>query len=152
MNYWLIKSEPDTFSIDDLATLKTAGWEGVRNYQARNFLRAMRAGERAFFYHSRTSAPAIVGEVAVVREAHPDPTQFDPQNAYYDAKATPAAPRWDQVEVAFASKFERPLGLEEIRRAPELQRMVLVRNSRLSVQPVTVEEWRAVRRRAGVEP
>src|SRR5437660_782541 len=105
MTYWLMKSEPEAFSIDDLRRKGQSAWDGVRNFQARKNLRAMRAGDRAFFYHSSAKPTAIVGEMEIVREAHPDPTQFDPASPYFDSHASPAAPRWDQVEVRFLKVF-----------------------------------------------
>jgi len=130
MAYWLMKSEPDVFSIDDLRRDQVAGWEGVRNYQARNNLRAMRQGDLAFFYHSSTIPPGIVGLMEVVREAYPD------------AKAP--KPGWVQVDVRYSKSFARPLTLAEIRENPALKTLVLVRNSRLSVQPVTPAEWKTL--------
>lgn len=146
--HWLIKSEPEVFSLDDLlrAPRRTTAWEGVRNFQARNFLRAMRAGDLAIFYHSNAEPSACVGTVTVVREAYPDPTQFDAKSKYFDADSSPADPRWSLVDVAFASKFARPVPLDEIRRTPGLGDMVLVKRSRLSVQPVTAKEWAIVLR------
>lgn len=141
VNTWLMKSEPDVFSIDDLRRKGTSGWDGVRNYQARNFLRAMRRGDRAFFYHSNSKPPALVGLMEVVREAYPDPTQFDRKSDYFEPAATPQKPRWDQVDVKFVKKFSRSLCADEIRQFPILQNMVLLKNSRLSVQPVTAEEF-----------
>jgi predicted RNA-binding protein with PUA-like domain len=128
MKYWLMKSEPEAFSIDDLRKQRIAGWDGVRNYQARNFMRAMRRGNQAFFYHSSVNPPAIVGVMEIVRESYPDPTD----------------PRWDQVDVKFMRVFERPLSLEEIRGIPALKDMVLLKRGRLSVQPVSSDEWRVV--------
>ncbi len=127
MAYWLMKSEPDTFSINDLQREGVAGWDGVRNYQARKNMRAMRTGDRAFFYHSSAKPSAIVGVMEVVREAYPDPTA--------------EKPGWDAVAVKFVKKFAQPLTLEAIRLLPALQSMVLVKNSRLSVQPITEQEW-----------
>jgi len=129
MNTWLMKSEPDVFSIDDLAKKTVAGWDGVRNYQARNFMRAMRKGDLVFFYHSNATPPAVVGLMEVAREAYPDPTNKDKSIA------------WDQVDVRFKEKFVHPLTLPAIRATPELSEMMLVRRSRLSVQPVTKDEW-----------
>lgn len=146
MNYWLMKSEPDTFSIEDLKRDGQAGWEGVRNYQARNHMRSMRKGDLAFFYHSSVKPAAIVGVMEVVREAHPDPTQFNSKSDYYDSAATPDKPRWDQVEVRFLKSFKNPLTLEAMRGMPQIASMVLLNNSRLSVQPVTAEEWKFLER------
>jgi len=131
MAFWLLKSEPDVFSWDDLVAKGAAGeeWSGVRNYQARNNMRAMRPGDRAFFYHSR-SATAIMGICEVIAEAHPDSTTDDP--------------RWDCVDVKAVQALPRPVTLQDYRRDPRLAEMVLVKNSRLSVQPVTEAEWNAV--------
>jgi len=144
MNYWLMKSEPDVFSIDDLRRKGTAGWDGVRNYQARNFMRAMRKGDLAFFYHSSTDPAAIVGIMEIVREAYPDPTQFDRSKEVYDPKSTRAQPRWDQVDVRWRETFARPLSLEAARTRPELGQMILLKRGRLSVQPVSAPEWRFI--------
>src|SRR4051812_35140932 len=114
MAYWLMKSEPDTFSIDDLRKLGVAGWDGVRNYQARNNLRAMRKGDQALFYYSSVDVPAIVGVMEIVREAYPDPSQFDPKSDYYDPASKPDAPRWVQVDVRFGKAFPQPLTKEAI--------------------------------------
>ena len=142
MNYWLMKSEPDVFGIEHLRKQKIAGWDGVRNYSARNFMRAMRKGDRAFFYHSSTQPSGIVGIMEIVREAYPDPTQFDPKNLHYDSASNPKDPRWSQVDVQFVEAFPEILSLDAIRGIPELQGMVLLKRGRLSVQPVTPAEWR----------
>lgn len=144
MRYWLMKSEPDTFSIDDLKRLGVSGWDGVRNYAARNHMKAMKKGDRAFFYHSSTEPSAVVGELEIVKEAYPDPTQFDAKNDHYDPDSPPAAPRWMQVDVKFVRRFSRPLPLQEIKQTPALKDMALVKYGRLSVQPVTSEEWALV--------
>lgn len=144
MNYWLMKSEPEVFSIEDLQRNKTSGWDGVRNYQARNFLRQMRKGDLVLFYHSSADPSSIVGIAEIVREATPDPTQFDPKSMHYDPDSPPGAPRWSQVDVKFVSKFKKPLSLEEIKKIPALKEMVLLKRGRLSVQPVTPSEWKAV--------
>lgn len=130
MNYWLMKSEPDVFSIDHLAQEKKAGWDGVRNYQARNFMKAMKAGDQAFFYHSNAKPPAIVGLMRIVREAYPE-----------------TGP-WVQVDVEFVRKFEKPLSLENIKKIPSLKNMILLRHSRLSVQPVTPRQWEDIMSRS----
>jgi predicted RNA-binding protein with PUA-like domain len=144
MNYWLMKSEPNEYSIDDLAT-EAKGyehWDGVRNYQARNFMRQMRLGDKVFFYHSNTKVPGIVGIAEVVREAYPDHTQFDPENSHYDPKSKPENPRWDMVDVKFVRKLDRVIPLTELKSRPELMDMPLVRKgNRLSVMPVTPEQW-----------
>ncbi len=139
MAYWLFKSEPDVFGWDDQVALGAAGgeWHGVRNYQARNNMRAMRPGDRGFFYHSQVGR-AVVGIVEVTATCHPDSTAEDP--------------RWECVDVRALRPFSRPVTLEEIRAEPALADMVLVRNSRLSVQPVTAEEWHRVCELGGAEP
>lgn len=143
MNYWLMKSEPDVYSIDDLERAGVDHWEGVRNYQARNMLRdAMKAGDLAFFYHSNCKTPAIVGIMEIVREGYPDPTAFDPASKYYDPKSDPARPRWYMVDVKYVRHLERPLPLSELKRHPELADLPLVRRgNRLSIMPVTPAQW-----------
>ncbi len=147
MRYWLLKSEPDEFSIDDLAAAKnrTIPWFGVRNYQARNFMRdQMRLGDRAFFYHSSCPEPGIAGIVEVTAQAYPDATQFDRKSPYYDPKATPDAPRWFNVDVTLVEKL-RFVPLTELRAHAELARMrILQRGNRLSVTPVDPAEWKFV--------
>ncbi|HVO89262.1 MAG TPA: EVE domain-containing protein [Casimicrobiaceae bacterium] len=150
MHYWLMKSEPDEFSIDDLVAAKnqTTPWFGVRNYQARNFMRAMKLGDRALFYHSSCPEPGIAGIVEVSRLAYPDATQFDPKSEYYDAKSTREAPRWDNVEVKLIRKT-RLIPIAELRETRGLQDMVtLRRGNRLSITPVTPAEWRIIERLA----
>jgi len=141
MNYWLMKSEPDVFSIDDLKRKGVAPWDGVRNYQARNHLRAMKKGDLALFYHSSASPSAIVGRMEIVREAYPDPSQFDRKSEYYDPRSTAEAPRWLQVDVRFGGKFSRPMSIDDAKKHPQLGEMILLRNTRLSVQPVKPSEW-----------
>ena len=144
MRYWLMKSEPDEFSIDDLAAAKgrTTPWFGVRNYQARNFMRdQMRLGDRAFFYHSSCPEPGIAGIVEICAQAYPDATQFDSKSPYFDPKSTRDAPRWVNVDVKFLEKT-RLISLAELRTHPELARMrVLQRGNRLSITPVDPAEW-----------
>ncbi len=144
MRYWLMKSEPDDVSIDDLAALpkKTIAWYGVRNYQARNFMRdQMQVGDLAFFYHSSCPEPGIAGIVRVSKAAYPDASQFDRKSPYYDAKATRAAPRWLNVEVTLVEKT-RLVPLAELRTEPALTQMrVLQRANRLSITPVDPGEW-----------
>jgi predicted RNA-binding protein with PUA-like domain len=144
MRYWLMKSEPDEFSIDDLAAAKnrTTPWFGVRNYQARNFMRdQMRVGDRAFFYHSSCPEPGIAGIAEVVAPAYPDATQFDKKSPYYDAKSTRETPRWVNVDVKFIATL-RLIPLAELRSYPELAHMrVLQRGNRLSITPVDSAEW-----------
>jgi predicted RNA-binding protein with PUA-like domain len=154
MRYWLMKSEPDEFSIDDLAKApkQTTPWFGVRNYQARNFMRdEMRVGDRAFFYHSSCPEPGIVGIVEIARLAYPDATQFDPKSEYYDAKSTREAPRWVNVDVRLVKKT-RLVGVPELRATRGLEDMVtLRRGNRLSITPVTAAEWKIVERLSGSE-
>jgi predicted RNA-binding protein with PUA-like domain len=150
MKYWLLKSEPDVFGIDALARAprSTTGWEGVRNYQARNMLRDdFRIGDQAFFYHSSCEVPGVAGIVQVVREAYPDPTQFDAQSEYYDAGSTREAPRWFSVDVKFEKRIEPVITLPELREhaAGALREMlILKRGNRLSVTPLTTGEWRCI--------
>jgi predicted RNA-binding protein with PUA-like domain len=150
MKHWLLKSEPDVFGIDDLARApkRTSGWEGVRNYQARNMLRDdFRKGDLAFFYHSSCEVPGIAGIVEVVREGYPDPTQFDPKSEYYDEKSTREAPRWYCVDVRLEKRLEPVITLPELREHFDgaLRDMVLLkRGNRLSVTPVSAAEWRFV--------
>lgn len=147
MRYWLMKSEPDVFSVDDLAARprKTEPWTGVRNYQARNFMRDdMRKGDLAFFYHSSCPQPGIAGIVRISRDAYPDETQFDPASEYFDPKATRENPRWFNVDVTLEKKT-RLIGLDELRTHAQLASMiVLKRGNRLSITPVTQREWKFV--------
>ena len=142
MRYWLMKSEPGEFSIDDLERATTTPWFGVRNYQARNFMRdEMRRGDGVLFYHSSCAEPGIVGIAEVVSGAYPDATQFDRGSPYFDPKATHAAPRWFNVDVKCVRRT-RVIGLAELRRHPELAGMrVLARGNRLSITPVEPQEW-----------
>ena len=149
MNHWLMKSEPDTFGIDHFAKKpkQTAGWDGVRNFQARNFLREMRAGDLAFFYHSSCDVVGIAGIVRVVREAYPDRTAFDPKNDHYDADSKPDQPRWYQVDVQLVKKFDHVIALDELRKhaSGKLKDMVVLkRGNRLSITPVTKSEWQFI--------
>jgi predicted RNA-binding protein with PUA-like domain len=146
-NYWLVKSEPESFSIDDLAKSpnQTTCWDGVRNYQARNFMRAMKVGDEVLFYHSNADPPAIVGVAVVVREAYPDHTAWDPKDHHYDPKASPESPIWEMVDLQFKQAFAGPLGLDELRDVAALEGMELLRRgSRLSVQPVTKGQFDTV--------
>ena len=144
ISHWLMKSEPDVFSIDDLARKDTAGWDGVRNYQARNFMRAMRVGDKVLFYHSNAAPSGAAGLAVVARTAYPDPTQFDSKRDHYEPRATLENPVWSQVDVRFVKKFPRLLSLEELRGVPALAGIELFRRSRLSVQPVTAAQWKAI--------
>jgi predicted RNA-binding protein with PUA-like domain len=155
MNHWLIKSEPDVFSIHDLAKAKkqTTHWEGVRNYQARNFLRAMKQGDLALYYHSNAEPSAVAGIVEVVREAYPDPTAWDPKSDYHDPKASSENPVWSMVDVKLVEAFPREIALEELRGITALAGMELLRRgSRLSVQPVTAAQFRTIRLLASKRP
>lgn len=144
--YWLMKSEPTSYSIDDLKRDKSTLWEGVRNYQARNFMmKEMSVGDEVLFYHSNAEPPAVVGIAEVSGPAEPDPTQFDASDSHHDPKATPASPIWYCVRVKFKQKFGRPVTLPELRERKELQSMMLLRKgSRLSIQPVTEKEFKLV--------
>lgn len=145
MAYWLLKSEPSVFSIDDLERRGVSLWDGVRNYQARNFLRAMRAGDQAFFYHSSCPEPGIAGIMTVARAAYPDPTQFNPDSPYHDPKSPAEAPRWDGIDVRFAEKFAGVIPLPVLKETPALSGLALVqKGSRLSVMPVSAAEWKAI--------
>jgi predicted RNA-binding protein with PUA-like domain len=147
MNYWLMKTEPESFSIADLKSRpkKTESWDGVRNYQARNFMRAMKKGDLAFFYHSSCDVPGVYGIIEIVRASYPDHTAWDPENHHYDPKSTPERPLWDMVDVRFQREFKRPVTLSAIKAQVVLKNMLLVqRGSRLSVMPVTAMEWNAI--------
>jgi predicted RNA-binding protein with PUA-like domain len=149
MNYWLMKSEPSTFGIDHLAKARnrTSAWDGVRNFQARNYMREMKVGDLAFFYHSSCEVPGVAGIVKVVREAYPDPTAFDPKNDHYDADSDPAAPRWFMVDVQLVRKFDDVVSLETLRahvKGKLKDMIVLKRGNRLSITPVTKAEWQHI--------
>ncbi|CAK0744293.1 EVE domain-containing protein [Gammaproteobacteria bacterium] len=145
MNYWLMKSEPDVFSIQHLKAMpdQTEHWNGVRNYQARNLMRdQMSVGDLAFFYHSSCASPGIVGIIEIVRKGYPDHTAFDPTSEYYDPTATLAQPRWYMVDVRYVREFTHPVSLARLKNYPELAAMPLLRKgNRLSVMPVTPEQW-----------
>lgn len=145
MRYWLMKSEPDEASIDDLARAGTLPWTGVRNYQARNFMRdTMRPGDGVLFYHSSYPEPGIAGLAEVCSLPYPDPTQFDPASPYYDAKSNPEAPRWSLVDVRFVEKSPL-IALAALREQPALADMrVLAKGNRLSITPVSPEEWKYI--------
>lgn len=152
MKYWLLKSEPEAFSIEDLAAAprQTTCWDGVRNYQARNFMRdEMRTADRVLFYHSGGNPPAIVGTARVVREAYPDHTAWKKGDSHFDPKASPENPIWQMVDIQLDEIFARPLALDELRKLAALKNMELLRRgSRLSVQPVRKGEFDAVLRLA----
>jgi predicted RNA-binding protein with PUA-like domain len=145
--YWLMKSEPSVFSIDDLkaSPKQTTSWDGVRNYQARNYMRSMRAGDQVLFYHSNADPPAVAGLAEVVKTAYADPTQFDKHDPHYDAASEPANPRWEMVDIKYVRRFARPLTLDQLRKEANLKGMELLRKgSRLSVQPVRESEWQHI--------
>jgi len=147
MNYWLMKTEPDAFGIADLKKRRkqTEHWDGVRNYQARNFMRAMQPGDQAFFYHSSCAEPGIAGIVEIVCAAYPDFTAFDPKNPHYDPRSMAAKPVWYMVDVKLAREFEQPVTLARIKATPALKNMRLVqRGNRLSIMPVTAKEWQTI--------
>ncbi|MFD2165139.1 EVE domain-containing protein [Thalassotalea euphylliae] len=148
MNYWLFKTEPDEFSIDDLAKVDEEGecWEGIRNYQARNFLRdKVAVGDKVFIYHSSCKNVGIAGIAEVVKSAFPDPFQFNPESKYYDPKSTPENPRWIAVNVKFVEKFNDIIPLARLKKMPELADMVMVqKGGRLSIQPVDEKHWLAI--------
>lgn len=147
MAYWLLKTEPDEFGIDDLKALGQTPepWNGIRNYQARNLIRdEMAVDDLAFIYHSCCKQVGIAGIGKVVTAPYPDPDQFDPQNKYHDAKANPDNPRWYRVDIAFVEKLNQVIPLKDIKAHPELSDMVLVKQGRLSVQPVTEAQWQII--------
>ncbi len=148
MNYWLMKSEPGEFSIDDLRERpqQTEHWDGVRNYQARNMMRDdMKIGDQVFFYHSNCELPGVVGIMEVVREGYPDFTAFDPDDKHYDPKSNPNEPRWMMVDVKFVKKFARTISLKELKDKEELGELALVRRgNRLSIMPVTERQWKII--------
>lgn len=145
MNYWLMKSEPDAFSIDDLAGRpgQTEHWDGVRNYQARNMMRdAMKIGDPVFFYHSNCDLPGIVGIAEVAKESYPDFTAFDPDDKHFDPKSNSDKPTWFMVDVKFVRKLKRTISLQELKQQQELADLALVRRgNRLSIMPVTQRQW-----------
>ncbi|MGE6793603.1 EVE domain-containing protein [Pseudomonas guineae] len=144
MPYWLMKSEPDELSIHDLQRLEQTRWDGVRNYQARNFLRSMQPGDLLFFYHSSCPEPGIAGIARIVSAAYPDPTALEPDSHYFDAKASAAKNPWSAVEVAFVEAFKRVIPLAQLKAQSALLELPLVqKGSRLSVMPVSAEEWAA---------
>ncbi|MGD0958921.1 MAG: EVE domain-containing protein [Methylomonas sp.] len=148
MRYWLMKSEPNAFGIDDLSKrpAQTEHWDGVRNFQARNMMRDdMKIGDQVFFYHSNCDEPGIVGIAKVVKESYPDFTAFDPENKHYDPKSHPDKPVWFMVDVQFVRKFSRTISLRELKEKPELDGLALLRRgNRLSIMPVTEQQWRFI--------
>ncbi len=150
-NFWLMKCEPNAYSIDDLQKDKTSHWEGVRNYQARNFMRDdMRKGDLAFYYHSNAKPSGIVGLMEVSKESYPDFTAWDTKSKYFDPKASPEKPIWHMVEVKFIKKFPSIISLDDLRNIKGLEKMmVLKKGSRLSIQPVLEKEFNLIRKRYG---
>jgi predicted RNA-binding protein with PUA-like domain len=146
MNHWLMKSEPDTFSIDDLERVVTEAWNGVRNYQARNMIRdRMQTGDLALFYHSSCAVPGIAGIMEVVRSAYPDSTALDVSSPYYDPQSSTGSPRWYMVDVRFVRKLRRCISLQELKNHDVLLDLPLLRRgNRLSVIPVTAQQWKYI--------
>jgi len=152
MRHWLMKSEPSSFSVQDLRKVRgqATSWDGVRNFQARNFMRSMKKGDQVLFYHSNADPPSVMGIAEVVKEAYPDDSAFDPRDIHYDSKSTPAKPLWDMVDIKLVRIFPVPIPLDRLRQEKGLKRMELLRKgSRLSVQPVRPEEWAIVLKLAG---
>lgn len=148
--FWLMKTEPELFSIDMLASMSRSPWDGVRSFQARNLIRSMQVGDLALFYHSSTKPPGVVGLARVVRDPYPDHTQFDPTSKYFDPSSKPDDPRWSMVDVEFVEKFARPFTLEELKADRALATMLVVRRGmRLSVQPVAADHMRHILLRCG---
>lgn len=144
MTYWLIKSEPEAFSYEDLMRVKREGWDGIRSYQARNYLREMKVGDRAIFYHSNAKPPGAAGVCKIVKAAEPDPTQFDPTSRYYDPGSKPADPRWDWVTVAPVKEL-RFVPLDELKAMPEMANSrLLAKGNRLSAFPIADDEFDAI--------
>jgi predicted RNA-binding protein with PUA-like domain len=141
MRHWLMKSEPDVFGIEHLKQKGTAPWDGVRNFVARNHMIEMQVGDRVLFYHSSCQPPGVAGLAEVARTAYPDHTQFDPKSDYFDPKSTPEKPRWKMVDVRFVRALPRLVSLDELRGVPELSGMMLFKYNRLSVSPVSPEEY-----------
>jgi predicted RNA-binding protein with PUA-like domain len=140
--FWILKSEPDSFSIDDLERVGTTSWDGVRNYQARNYLRAQRKGDRVLFYHSSCAEPGVVGIAEIARVAYPDDSAFDPDDKHYDPKSDPSDPTWYMPDVKFVRKLPRVVTLHELQGRPELEGLLLTRKgNRLSVMPATKEHF-----------
>lgn len=145
-NYWIFKSEPDVYSIDDLRRDKVTFWDGVRNYEARNYLRdKAKIGDLVFFYHSNCDEPGIYGLCEVVKEAYPDFTQFDPENKHFDPRSKPDNPTWFMVDLKFIEKFEKPVLLDELKKKPELKNLrLLQKGNRLSIIPVDEKEFKII--------
>jgi predicted RNA-binding protein with PUA-like domain len=149
-NYWLMKSEPTVYSIDQLQKDGSTYWDGVRNFKARNHMMAMKEGDGVFFYHSNANPKAIVGLARVSKEAYPDFTQFDKKSKYYERRATKEKPYWYMVDIEFVAKLDVPVTLEELRKTPKLEGMALLKKGqRLSVQEVTPNEWKTILKMSG---
>lgn len=150
--YWLMKSEPDVFDIDDLKAVDQEPWDSIRNYEARNFMRDdMKVGDKVLFYYSNVRPPRIVGTMEVASESYPDPTQFDPESNYFDKKSSEEDPTWQLVDVKFVQKFDEPVTRDAIKSAESLQDMVLLNRFRLSITPVTKQEWKKIHEMAGAD-
>lgn len=150
--YWLMKSEPDVFDIDDLKAVDQEPWDSIRNYEARNFMRDdMKVGDKVLFYYSNVRPPRIVGTMEVASEPYPDPTQFDPESDYFDEKSSEEDPTWQLVDVKFVQKFDNPVTRNAIKEEASLQDMVLLNRFRLSITPVTEQEWKKIHEMAGAE-
>lgn len=153
VNYWMMKSEPSVYSIDTLKQEVTSHWEGVRNYQARNYMCAMKKGDLAFFYHSNASPSGIAGVCRICKEAYPDFTAWDPKSNYFDPKSTPDHPVWKMVDVEFVEKFPTFISLEDLRNTAELSGLLVLRKgSRLSVLPVDEEHFKLIRKIGKTKP
>ena len=155
MTYWLMKSEPDVFSIDDLANCpnKTDHWDGIRNYMARNFMRdEMKVGDQVLFYHSNAKPPHVAGRAKITSKPYPDHTAFDPESKYFDAKSDPNNPRWVMVDVTFVRKFKNSVPLTNIKANPKLSKMMLLTHGRLSISKVNEDEWVEIHQMAGEKP
>lgn len=148
--YWLMKSEPDAYSIDDLERDGREPWDGIRNYEARNFMRdEMNIGDRALFYHSNVRPLAIVGTMEICSEPYPDPTQFDPDSKYFDEKSSESEPTWQLVDVKFVQKFNNPVTRDQLKKIKELKDMMLFKRNRLSITKVTEAEYKKILELAG---
>ena len=150
MRYWLMKSEPTSFSIDDLAAVMREPWSGVRNFQARNFIREMKSGDEALFHHSSTDPIGVAGSMRICSDPYPDPTQYDPKSPYFDPKATKTKPTWYLVDVCFTKKFKNFISLAQIKSDPALRDMLVAqRGGRLSIQPVSEKQFRLIKKLGG---
>ena len=149
--YWLMKSEPDVYSLDDLERDGSTHWDGVRNYKARNNMRAMKVGDEVLYYHSNAAPPGVVGVARVCREAYPDPSQFDKKSDYHDPKSTREDPRWSLVDVEFVARFRHMVSLDDVKQEAALADMELLRYGRLSVQSVTKAQFERVKKMGGMK-